>query len=923
MTTKFNSKTTHLSLHRLTAAALILPGLLQPIANAAEDDSVDFQYSHYQEGRRQIDLSVDISDPVTGKPIKTPIPSRRNPIEVDSLHGSARISLSDRVKFAFNYTEDTWSGATPIGSAPTSTSAHHSTSNGNDPNGLPIFAGASPFATLTQTYADDNGNAYKRVVDPATREVSYVPDQIQHVMSYASPETRKQGDFKLGYEWDEAAITIGGGISLERDYESRFANLGGRMDFNNKLTTVNLGLSYTNSDINAILDSLGSHYFDSSNYEGQIDTDEKNGLKTLHGTRQDWTTHLNLTQVLSKATVADFGLGYTRSSGFLENPYKLTWLLFQPTDGSGPQDLPDGISFYRGKAAIEQRPDIRNQWNLTTKITQYVEPLDAALHLGYNFFSDDWGIDAHTFDLDWVQPIGWGWQVTPRVRYYSQEAANFYTRLGRANKIEGISLIIPQTSFSSDQRLSGYGTLSGGLTVSKQFAKGISMEAGFEYYSHQGNLKLGGGGEEDFADFDYWVANAALKVNFDSLGKGISGMGNHAHHHVHPNNPAGVMFAHTLEKAGDMMMGYRFMHNRQAGNFLHGDKAVAQDQIIAKSCPGSVRTDDQGITHFDGGCSLLPKEMSMSMHMLDLMYAPTDWLTLMLMPQFVNMQMPLSIPDNIVVDGGHQHVAHLHESGGIGDTGMYALFKLFDHPNHHIHTSLGFTAPTGDVGIKLKESSKNLDGAYIHYGMQLGSGTWDFKPSLTYLGNIGDWNWGAQILGTKRIESKNASGYALGDIFEGSVWGGYDITRWLSASVRVAYTWQDRLKGRYPRSTRTDNTLAVCNKADFTFQDDTDGDGIGDGPFLFDQVGYNQCLNDLNIDIKRRDAADRPSPMDFPRNYGGQYVDLGLGLSATIPDSAFVGNRLSFEWVQPVYTDVNGYQLDRDGALSFTWSYGF
>lgn len=324
-------RTTPLPITALTAAALTLPGLFLSTANAAEDDSLDFQYSHYQEGRRQIDLSVDISDPVTGKPIKTPIPSRRNPIEVDSLHGSARISLSDRVKFAFNYTEDTWSGATPLGSAPASTSAHHSTSNGNDPNGLPIFAGASPFATLTQTFADDNGNAYKRVVDPATRKVSYVLDPIQHVMSYASPETRNQGDFKLGYEWDEAAITIGGGISLERDYESRFASLGGRMDFNQKLTTVNLGLSYTNSDISAILDSLGSHYFNSSTYEEQINTDDKTGLKTLHGNRQDWLAQLNLTQVLSKNTVTDLGLGYTRSSGFMENPYKLTWLLFQPS----------------------------------------------------------------------------------------------------------------------------------------------------------------------------------------------------------------------------------------------------------------------------------------------------------------------------------------------------------------------------------------------------------------------------------------------------------------------------------------------------------------------------------------------------------------------------------------------------------------
>jgi Protein of unknown function (DUF3570) len=43
------AKMTPLSLHALTAAALILPGLLQSSAQAADDDEVDFQYSHYQE----------------------------------------------------------------------------------------------------------------------------------------------------------------------------------------------------------------------------------------------------------------------------------------------------------------------------------------------------------------------------------------------------------------------------------------------------------------------------------------------------------------------------------------------------------------------------------------------------------------------------------------------------------------------------------------------------------------------------------------------------------------------------------------------------------------------------------------------------------------------------------------------------------
>ena len=46
------------------------------------------------------------------------VESEFRPIEVDSLQGSGNIKITDRVKFNFNYTQDTWSGATPIATAP-------------------------------------------------------------------------------------------------------------------------------------------------------------------------------------------------------------------------------------------------------------------------------------------------------------------------------------------------------------------------------------------------------------------------------------------------------------------------------------------------------------------------------------------------------------------------------------------------------------------------------------------------------------------------------------------------------------------------------------------------------------------------------------------------------------------------------------
>jgi hypothetical protein len=953
------------SLQALTAAALVLPGLMSSQVHAADEDEVDFQYSHYQEGKRNLFGNV----------------SAFAPIEVDSLHGGAKVRLADRIKFAFNYLQDTWGGATPISTAPEAfggNGGYQGTEYLDDQQ--KIQSGATPYIRQTQVYLDKN-------LQPVSTKVvnqlgKIIPNnRLVHTLALASPETRKQGDFKLSYDWDEAAVDVGGGISVENDYESRFGNLGGRMDFNNKMTSVNLGLSYTNSDTHAVVDHDASghfydtglffpYYYNSSHPSGHIQG-EPNGFGgfwdpfLITGKREDWGVALGLSQVLNKNAVLSAGLDYTRSTGYLDNPYKAVQVTFiEP--GSNCFAPISGLKCGSSRALLESRPDERNQWSGNLGLAQYVQPLDAALHLNYRVFSDDWGITSHTFEADWAQPLGAGWTITPRIRYYSQDQANFYTPgltsdqsfapllvdpergqvfyTGSEDNLksqyyyddltgalpapldpDGNEIRNPNTGnvvldangnvvsdpnivnslnfgrvpfdksklpshFSSDQRLSGYGALSGGVTLSKQFVKGIALDLGFEYYTHKGSLKIGGGGEGNYADFDYWVANAALKVNLGamSFNGGGSGQADHSHHGHGGHAPAGVMFDHILPKTGDMMVGYRYQYGSQGGTLLNGTRPVGDAEIIAQGCAP------------EGLCYLSPDQMSMHMHMVELMYAPTDWLTLMLMPQFMDMDMAMRKPENMTYEfppgspgslGAHvdHHAHNSHETGGIGDLGMYAMFKVVDDGIHHLHATAGVSAPTGDVDIQLRRNHQ-IDGGFIHYGMQLGSGTWDFKPSLTYTGHINDWSWGAQASGTLRMESHNKSGYRLGDLFQATAWGGYNLTHWLTASVRGVYTTQGRVAGQFY--------------------------GSENGQFI-DPLRLDEFGSPLQSSILKF------GPQDYPGNYGGRFWDVGFGLAATVPSGPLAGNKVSVEWLHPVYTDVNGYQLDRDGALSFTWSYGF
>ncbi|WP_305629174.1 DUF3570 domain-containing protein [Methylicorpusculum sp.] len=908
------------ALQALTTAALMLPGVMP--AQAA-DDEVTIQYGHYEEAKRDIygPVSSNVTTPdfdgIENK--KQKFRSQFAPITVDSIHAQAKTTLKDRWRFTANYTEDTWSGATPVATAPSGfggnqTFVTDANYKHNDAEIGQTLSGASPQLNTLDTAFNAQ---FKPVLirregsDPFTFEdivVTEIDKQLTHTMTMASPETRKQGDFSLGYEWDEAAVNVGGGISIESDYESRFVNWGGQLDFNNKLTTLNFSQSYTNSTVKAYLDHDSLIYFSTTGYElngrkangyventgGPVVPQSEGALvnKILHGQREDIGTNFSLTQVMSKSALLEAGAGYTYSSGFLENPYKVTYAFF--VDPNSFDDDRGIFSDVATSAFTEQRPNQRNQVNLNLRYVQYVEPLDAAMNLKYNYFIDDWGINAHTFEGKWVQPLPWGVTVTPTIRYYSQSSADFYHPF-LVSKNRGVGSVTSEENyrtlvndyphFSSDHRLSAFGALSGGVIVSKQFARGLSLEMGFEYYTHQGDLRLGGGGEADFADFSAYSANAALKVDLATLGRGLAYGNDSSHHHHHhhhgPQQPAGLMFGHMLEKAGDWMIGYNYMYSRQAGNLLKGTRTIADSEVILNNTANNPNCAGTK-------CFVAPSDMTMHMHMFMLMYAPTDWMNVMLMPTFMDMSMNMrslegaSNPENTgtcpsttsgtdtdkLVGAACLHTNHEHQTGGIGDTNISAQFKLYGDQINHLHLTLGVSAPTGDIGIKLRPNH-GYELGFIHYGMQLGSGTWDFTPSMTYTGHYDNWGWGAQVQGIKRLESQNESGYALGDMFQTTAWGSYQILEWLGGTVRGIYTSQGALQNEY---------------------------------------------NDHHVPV---------GTMDEPANHGGRYWDVGLGLTATIPRGDLAGNAVSVEWIQPVQDDVNGIQIEREGALAAKWSYMF
>ena len=850
------------ALYALTAAALALPGLV-PQARA-DGDEISFEYRHYEEGKRNLDEQ-------TYKDLNL------RPITVDSMAADMRGEVVDRVKFDLSFTQDTWSGATPVVTVPVAAIADQLYSGASSPV---EYSADGKRVPVTVNWDSFNGSTVKYTEDP----------RLVHVMASASPETRRQVDLKLGYDWDDFTLNAGGGVSEEPDYHSRFANIGGTLDLNQKITVLSWGASFTYSDIDASLAANAA-----ADWGAYLDhIRDKNGVSTLFGARRDISGNVGLTQVLDKDSVLEGSIGYTRSSGYLSNPYKAVMLAFDDPDQFIDST---GLRTVVLKGTLEQRPELRNQWSLDARYVRYVDDFDAALHVDYRFYHDDWGIDAHTLGISWYQPLGDGWMIVPGVRYYSQTSAFFYQPYFLFN--QAFPILFPRNpelppnldhsqiqlkNFSSDERLSAFGSLDAQLAIDKQLLNNLNLELGVEYSNHAGWLKLGGGGEGSFADFRSYTIYVALNLAVgdktlaahagesggDDGYSGYAVKGGYA--------PAGVTFGNMLANAGDFQIDYRYSLSDRSGHMYSGSKSVGDKKIVNRGCG-------------DAPCLLTPSTILSHNQTLDIMYAPTVWLTLVMTPELVDMHMDLRLlngaplfPSGIFNPGPAESLHHT--TGGVGDTTFTALFELFDDGTNHLQAGLGLSAPSGSIDQRLSLSEE-----FDNYTMQLSSGTWDVHPNLTYTGQIDGWFWGAQVNGAVRTESRNHSGYALGNEFQSTAWGGYNFLDWLSGSLRGVYTADGGIKGEFvPHRVPSIVAYKLVGTELVAVYGDT---------FLPETV---------------------LGPMENPANYGARNWDIGLGLSAVVPGGHFQGNRFSVEWLQPVASDFNGYQLARTGTFTISWN---
>lgn len=311
-----------------------------------------------------------------------------------------------------------------------------------------------------------------------------------------------------------------------------------------------------------------------------------------------------------------------------------------------------------------------------------------------------------------------------------------------------------------------------------------------------------------------------------------------------------VLGTHThLED--EWMLGYRYMFMEMDGN-QDGSREISDTDVLKNFM-------------------VAPTNMTTQMHMISVMHGLSDDLTLMAMLPYIRKSM-----DHITRTG----VRFTTDSEGAGDLKLSANYTFYGNVQrdafhatpwgpHRFILDMGLSIPTGSIDEQDFLANPAIGRQQLPYPMQLGSGTFDLVPGMTYLGQSENWAWMAEAMLTLRL-GKNSNDYRLGNLYHMSAWVSRRVTDALSLFVEV------------------------------------------DGHILENIEGADPAL-----DPKMVPTAD-------PGRRGGKSLDLSVGVNLYVPaDEVNKGHRMVIEGGFPLYDSLDGPQLDMAWILRIGWARTF
>ncbi len=340
-------------------------------------------------------------------------------------------------------------------------------------DGVTVISGASSAGSSSRMGV----NAYSMTaLVPVAGEWSIGTTYTSDSVSGASPmyhssgltkmtDLRRAVDVELTRYFSRGTLSIGTSYSKESDYLSRGYSVQGSLSTEDKNTTFTLGGSMNSDDINPVIPPYGDY--------------KKKVYSGIFG----------ITRIVTKRDIVQLNIGYSNGNGDFSDPYKVN----------------------------DNRPTLKNNVTLLTRWNHHFDWTDGTAKLSYRYYSDTFGIRAHTLEGEYVQPLRNGWTLTPLLRLYSQSEANFYVAVGAAEKADPTTPTPPPANaiyYSEDQRLSAFGAITLGLKVSKQLNQDWLVDVKYEEYEQRSSWSVNGNGDPGLAPFGARSIQVGLSRKF-------------------------------------------------------------------------------------------------------------------------------------------------------------------------------------------------------------------------------------------------------------------------------------------------------------------------------------------------------------------------------------------------------------------------
>jgi hypothetical protein len=283
----------------------------------------------------------------------------------------------------------------------------------NDDDILTIDAGVSAYTSASSSNVD--------ALDTET------PDPFKASSGASGGDTWSNINLSYSHSSDDRNKIWSGKISLASEYDYFSLGFSGSHTwlFNKKNTELGINGSVYLDTWNALYPSelrpfASGHQGSISSIDNRIITGNTNYAPTISKfdseTRNSYAAGISFSQILSKRMQGVIMADFVKQKGLLSTPFQRVYFADVANSYIGDFHLADGI---------EILPDNRFKIAVGTRVNYYLNE-QFVLRNYYRYYSDDWGLVSHTYQLEIPIKIKDMFTLYPSYRFYNQSKSDYF-----------------------------------------------------------------------------------------------------------------------------------------------------------------------------------------------------------------------------------------------------------------------------------------------------------------------------------------------------------------------------------------------------------------------------------------------------------------------------------------------------------------